>query len=51
MLWALEGIIREGVIGEADPALLTQQIRDIEAAVKHLLGLLDTGAARDSMMR
>lgn len=49
--WALEGIIREGVIGEADPALLTQQIRDIEAAVKHLLGLLDTGAARDSMMR
>jgi len=46
--WALEGIIREGVVGDADHELVQQQLRDIEAAVKQLLGTLDTTAARES---
>lgn len=48
--WALDGIIREGVVGEADPELVQQQLRDIEAAVKQLLGLMDTTAARESQV-
>jgi hypothetical protein len=48
--WALEGIIREGTIGDADHELLHRQIRDIEAAVKQLLGALDTTAARESQV-
>lgn len=48
--WALEGIIREGVVGEADSELVQQQLRDIEAAIKQLLGLMDTTAARESQV-
>jgi hypothetical protein len=46
--WALEGIIRDGVVGDADHELVHRQIRDIEAAVKQLLEVLDTTAARES---